>query len=303
MFTAADTKDPLMNPPPRRKPWRSAWKLPDSGFRRNGDPSSMQTFPKSWLVEPFQPIGLKQLNAKAAMLERLDNKYVVRETVLRQAVAELARHFDILEIGGKRNFTYETCYFDDAKHTSYFDHHQGRRQRCKVRVRKYTDAQLCFVEVKLKDKRGITVKKRMKYELDKYGTLDENAWAHIHSSYDDLYGRDFSYALEPVIEMRYQRITLVAKDGGERMTIDCGLVFSGADRSRSIDGNTFVVETKSANGNGIADKILRGLHQHPTKRCSKYCVGMAALQEVQKHNKFLPALRKLNAIPGSSIRS
>ncbi|MDX1253135.1 MAG: polyphosphate polymerase domain-containing protein [Gammaproteobacteria bacterium] len=255
----------------------------------------VSSFNKAWLVNPFQTISLKQLNAKAAMLERLDNKYVIRETVLRQAVTELARHFDILEIGGKRSFIYETCYFDDDKNTSYFDHHQGRRQRFKVRVRKYTDADLCFVEIKLKDKRGITVKKRLNYEVDKYGLLDEKAWEHIHSSYRDLYERDFDYALTPAIEVFYQRVTLVAKDGGERMTIDFNLAFSGTDISHAVDENTFIVETKSANGNGIADKILRGLHQHPTKRCSKYCVGMAILRQVQKHNKFMPALRKLIA--------
>jgi hypothetical protein len=299
MFNVANTKESLISPSSPRDSGPDVLEFPKSGLRPNGDRSLIQTFAKNWLIEPFQPIGLKQLNAKAAMLERLDNKYVVRETALRQAVAELARHFDILEIDGKRHFTYETCYFDDQKNSSYFDHHRGRRQRFKVRVRKYTDAQLCFVEVKLKDKRGITVKKRLDYTVDKYGTLDLSAWAHIHSAYGDLYGRDFSYALEPVIEMRYQRITLVVKNGGERMTIDCRLVFSGADRSYSIDENTFIVETKSANGNGIADKILRGLHQHPTKHCSKYCVGMAILQEVQKYNKFLPVLRKLNAVPGS----
>ena len=30
----------------------------------------------SWLTAAFDPIGLDQLNAKAAMLERLDNKYI-----------------------------------------------------------------------------------------------------------------------------------------------------------------------------------------------------------------------------------
>jgi hypothetical protein len=56
----------------------------------------------------------------------------------------------------------------------------------------------------------------------------------------------------------------------------------------------FIVETKSARGNGIADAILRGLHLHPTGRCSKYCIAMAALGEVDRHNRFLPALRRLN---------
>jgi hypothetical protein len=249
------------------------------------------------LFGDFSPISLAALNAKAAMLERLDNKYVVRESVLREALAELTKHFDVLEIDGKRAFTYETCYFDDDGLHSYYDHHQGRRRRCKVRVRKYTDAQLCFVEVKLKDKRGITIKKRLDYTVDKYGMLDEQACAHIDSAYRNLYGEPFRHALQPVIEMRYQRVTLVAKDGGERMTIDGNLLFTCGERSRTTRPDVFIVETKSANGNGIADKILRALHQHPTSRCSKYCVGMAALEAVERHNKFLPALRKLEVVP------
>jgi len=36
---------------------------------------------------------------------------------------------------------------------------------------------------------------------------------------------------------------------------------------------------------------------HPTNSCSKYCMGMAARNLVLRHNRFLPALRKLNALP------
>jgi hypothetical protein len=97
-------------------------------------------------------------------VERLDNKYVVQGPVLARAVAEFAAHFDVLEIDGQRAFTYETCYFDGAERRSDHDHHQGRRQRMKVRVRRYVDAGLCFLEVKLKDRRGTTVKKRMPYD-------------------------------------------------------------------------------------------------------------------------------------------
>ena len=252
---------------------------------------------EDWLASPFQPVGLDELNAKAAMLERIDNKYVVRAPVLAQAMADLARRFDILEIDGRRAFTYETCYFDDAERHSYFDHHQGRRRRAKVRVRKYLDAGLCFVEVKLKDKRGATIKKRMRYALDKYGTLDAQAVEHVHHAYRDLYARDFDLELEPSLEMSYRRLTLVAKDGGERMTIDAGMRFHAGDEVRETGEDVFIVETKSASGNGIADKILRGLHQHPTNGCSKYCVGMSMTGAVTQHNRFLPALRKLGAAP------
>lgn len=257
--------------------------------------------PAPWLEAPFRPLTLGELNAKAAMLERLDNKYVVRAETLRAALAALCTRFDMLEIEGRRAFVYETCYFDDAARHGYFDHHQGRRQRMKVRVRKYTDARLCFVEVKLKDKRGVTVKKRLPYELERYGTLDPRARAHVRQSYRALYAQDFREALEPTLEMRYRRWTLVAREGGERMTIDGGLRFRAGSVECATAAEVFIVETKSARGNGIADKILRALHQHPVARCSKYCVGMSMVGAVAKHNRFLPALRKLappQATPG-----
>lgn len=249
------------------------------------------------LAAPFRPISLHALNAKAAMLERLDNKYIVSAAALEQALPELARHFDMLEIDGRRAFTYQTHYFDDNERRSYFDHHQGRRQRIKVRVRRYVDAGLCFVEVKLKDKRGVTVKKRLPYELDKCSMLDERAVAHVEHAYRELYGRAFGQALAPVLEMSYRRLTLVARSGGERMTIDSGIRFGADDNACAIADGVFIVETKSARGNGIADKVLRGLHQHPTSGCSKYCVGMSLTGAVGKRNKFLPALRRLGAAP------
>jgi hypothetical protein len=93
--------------------------------------------------------------------------------------------------------------------------------------------------------------------------------------------------------MRYDRMTLVAKEGGERMTIDNGLVFSTHDGMEIVNKDLFVVETKSANGNGIADKVLRSMHHHPQKHCSKYCVGTAVLTPEIKTNNFKMVLRKL----------
>lgn len=253
-----------------------------------------------WLIEPFQPISLKHLDAKANMLDRRDNKYVVRANMLHRAIGELVQQFDILEIDGKRDFTYDTCYFDDVERTAYFDHHKGRRIRCKVRMRKYVDVDVCFVEVKLKHIRGMTIKERFQRPVEMYGTIDDEARRFVESSYRDLYRREFNRELRPSLEMRYQRVTLVAKDGGERVTIDTGIVFAGAPGAQTVDGDLILVEVKSGNANGIADKILRSLHQHPTNTCSKYCVAMAALNEVSKTNKFLVALRKLGVVPTSS---
>jgi VTC domain len=250
------------------------------------------------LVESFDALSLEALNAKAAMLERRDNKYVIHQEVLEDALPVLVKQFDVLEIEGTRHFGYKTLYFDSKDFDSYYSHHQGRRQRCKVRVRNYLDTDLCFLEVKLKDKRGTTIKKRMTYNPQDVTVLNAQANAFIKRVYQELYRREFALSLIPVLEMHYQRITLVAKDGGERMTIDTQLAFNKTEQfgCYHVDSALSLVETKSDNGNGIADKVLRNLHQHPTPGCSKYCVGMAALQEVKKYNKFMPALRKLKIL-------
>lgn len=248
-------------------------------------------------TDSFAPISLEQLNARAAMLERLDNKYVVTRNTLEQAASSLAEVFDILDIDGVRAFGYDTSYFDDQHRRSYHDHHQGRRRRCKVRVRKYLDADLCFVEIKLKDKRGATLKQRLPYDNDLFRVLDDRAMAHVKGAYRGLYGEDFLLDLNPVIEMRYRRMTLVAREGGERMTIDSNIEFHSRKKTRAVPKDLFIVETKSARGNGLADKVLRVLHEHPVPGCSKYCVGMAALEKVGRINRFLPALRRLDMIP------
>lgn len=247
------------------------------------------------LASLFSPVSLEALNSKASMLERLDNKYVVEAGVLRQAAADFSKHFDVLEIDGLRDFTYVTCYFDSESRQSYLDHHQGRRQRVKVRMRKYIDAGLCFIEVKLKDKRGITIKKRLPVEMTRFGELDAPALDFVHSIYRDHYGRSFPYELSRVADMQYTRATLVAKQGGERMTIDSRLQFIADGTSHAVDPSIYILETKSANGNGLADTILRRFHQHPTKHCSKYCASIAVTHKDFKHNRFLPVLRKLGS--------
>ncbi|TGD60723.1 polyphosphate polymerase domain-containing protein [Tabrizicola sp. WMC-M-20] len=252
-------------------------------------------------LSKFSAISLDGLNSKAAMLERLDNKYIVPADRLLPAFAQFEALFDVLEIGGKRAFTYATNYFDDLESHAYHDHHQGRRKRCKVRIRNYVDAGFSYLEVKLKDVRDATVKKRLKLAQPSHD-LDNESLAFIDACHDEMYGTPLGRKLQMVIGMEYERITLVAREGGERMTIDTRLAFRAANAERQAAPDMFILETKSAKGNGIADKILRSEHLHPTKSVSKYCVGMATLGLVTRHNRFLPALRKLSLADRSAVK-
>ena len=250
----------------------------------------------NWLTGSFDPVSLEALNENAAMLSRIDNKYVLPRHHLSAMIPKLAERFDVLAIDHLRTFTYETRYFDDAERSAYYEHHQGVRKGFKVRVRRYTDSHLCFLEVKVKGQRGMTEKFRRPYDPKSLSHLSSDAYAYAAATYAEQYGKPFRYQLAPALDVRYRRITLVARTGGERMTIDTDLRFSTPAATLATGSNVFIVETKSTNGRGFADLLLRAAHERPTKRCSKYCIGMAGLGEVSRYNYFLPAMRKLGMI-------
>ena len=254
-----------------------------------------------WLLNSFDRISLSALNQKAEMLSRIDNKYVVHRTSLQQVITQISDDFEILEINDCRAFTYNTRYFDDLERSAYYEHHQGLRKGFKVRVRRYSDAELCFLEVKVKGKRGMTVKHRQPYAPAQINALTAEGIKFAKATYFAHYGKPFEYDLKRALDLQYKRITLVAKSGGERMTIDTDLQFSSGDKAVNIKPAIFIVETKSKLGRGIADASFRNVHERPTTRCSKYCIGMAALGQVSKWNRFIPAMRKLNLVDGLAM--
>ena len=240
----------------------------------------------------FAPISLDALNAKAEMLARLDNKYIMSLDKLDVALQALRDDFEVLDIGGTRAFAYKTRYYDDQERRAYYDHHQRRRKRCKVRIRTYVDAALNYLEVKVIEPRATTAKFRLR--LNGGGAvLDQTGLEFVEKCHTEAYGTPFAKQVSPVLTVQYERITLVAKQGGERLTIDTRLSLSGAGKRRPVSDDICIIEAKSARGNGVADKIFRALHVQPTGRVSKFCIGMVATGQVRVRNGFLPALRKL----------
>jgi VTC domain len=248
------------------------------------------------LRHDFKTISLEQLNAKAAMLERLDNKYIVNAEVFAEFLMQTQDHFDMLEVGGIRKFRYDTLYFDTPNFDCFRDHQRGCRKRFKIRIRNYCDTHQSYLEIKLKDKRGSTTKKRMKCKDQSVLNLDEEQKCFVGYCYRDLYGEALPMHFQAALSMTYRRMTLVARTVGERMTIDNGIIFDASGTTRVVPPDQFVIETKSRNGNGLADQVLRRLHQHPSNRCSKYCVGLALTNPGLGCNTFKPTIRKLAKI-------
>ncbi|NCO31582.1 hypothetical protein GW891_01920 [bacterium] len=75
-------------------------------------------------ISIFSSISFEELNSKASMLERSENKYIFSLSDLYSLGDNLIKDFDILEINNNKEFTYETIYFDDKDNICYVDHHQ-----------------------------------------------------------------------------------------------------------------------------------------------------------------------------------
>ena len=167
----------------------------------------------SLIVESFPAIGLEQLDAGAALLDRVDVKYVVPLSAFATLADTLRATHAALEIDGRRAFSYLSTYFDTPALGAFRDHMQQRRRRYKCRSREYVDGGAYAFEVKLKGLRGRTVKHRMEYDRHE---LSDAALTFLHDCLDRAYGRAPERGLRPALAVAYTRVTLAAPALGER---------------------------------------------------------------------------------------
>ncbi len=243
-------------------------------------------------LETFESLSLEALDAKADMLTRMDNKYIVRGRLSTKCIEKLQREFDVLAIDRHRFFQYHSIYFD-TNLLCFNEYKKGKRQRFKARTRVYQDTKnLAFFEIKLSGKGSQTAKFRIRCNTAEHGTLPPHFLNFLKETYRTQYKKEFTHTLTPVVSTSYKRVTLVAKKGGERLTIDFDLVFTVEGEVIPLPHDFSICETKSKNGNGLADKILHAERIHPVLGCSKFGLAMALSGKVNRYNKFLPILKK-----------
>ena len=253
------------------------------------------------LLNDFEPISLEKTNQLAKMLNRVDNKYVVDYEQFAALLDTVRNQFAVLNIEGRNEFQYASCYYDD-NFSCYFEHHQARRQRVKARTREYVNSGLLFFEVKLKGLRGRTNKHRTDCDSLIMPRIEGDHLTMLNSLYAENYKKEMRFDFRPALIVGYSRCTLVAFKGGERVTIDFDLRFELPDRrgdTVQIGHDFIIVETKSADGRGIADGALKQLGVRKASKCSKYCIGVNLTGEVTKNNNFLHTIRHVrrNIVP------
>lgn len=235
-------------------------------------------------VDSSQPISLDELNAVAALQTRTDRKYVVGERAAARILGSFDAEVQVLETTGRRSFTYESVYFDTAELDSYKLAAHGRRRRYKIRTRTYVDSNLSFLEVKTEGARAATVKERIPYRLEDRRRITSEGLAYINETLAATVGSAPSGPLSPVLETRYDRLTLYLPDSQSRATIDLDVTWHRSLGATQVLHGAVVLETKSGTAPGPLDRHLWAYGVRPC-RISKFATGMAAL------NPLLPANR------------
>ena len=110
------------------------------------------------ILEGFSPVNLTELESYG-LLDRFDNKYALTFEQLMLLLPQLSEDYSILEIKSKRIFLYDNFYFDTDDLKFYFEHHNGKLNRYKIRYRRYVDSDIIYFEMKKKDNKNKTLKK------------------------------------------------------------------------------------------------------------------------------------------------
>lgn len=146
--------------------------------------------------------------------------------------------------------------------------------------------------MKLKGRRGETVKERLPSLPGRHDVFGEEARTFLSEHLSTHYGTELAEEFKPTLQMRYSRLTLVSLDEAERLTVDATLSFQGMNGAATAMAPEFaIVESKSTRGRGIADRRLRTLGFRPI-RCSKYCLGIALTRDDVRGNEFLWLARR-----------
>ncbi|GAA5518380.1 hypothetical protein Lsed01_00805 [Demequina sediminis] len=232
-------------------------------------------------------VALAQLESEAALLTRVDRKYIVAPAVWADVMAAIPA-MRALEIDGARDFGYSSIYFDTPELESYAAAAHRRPSRYKVRIREYLDTGGRSIEVKLRSAKGETVKHRewLPEGAARDRRLDGPAREFVAGFPQVAPAVD---RLEAVLATHYRRSTLVLD--GSRVTIDRDVTAIDTDGAHLHFGDAIIVETKTARRAGDVDRALWARGVRPA-RVSKYCTSLAALQRELPANRWARTMRR-----------
>jgi hypothetical protein len=237
------------------------------------------------------PRGLPELLDRRSLLRRRDTKFALPDADLASLLEPLCTRYALITSPRSPWARYQSLYFDTPELHCYHAHRRGQQPRYKLRIRQYLDRELAFLEIKERAHPNQTLKHRLRvaFEQTELGPDERvfiGSWCPLPP-----------HELEPQLWTRFERLTLVGLESGERVTIDTQVRFVRGKAEYTLDG-VAIVEVKQWPYRARTPMLLalraRGLREIEG---SKYCTGTALSVPHVPRNRFLPTLRALGREP------
>lgn len=240
------------------------------------------------LYTSFESITLSEMD-DVKLMSRTDTKFTFSIKHLPKILSRMGEYYRVLEIDGERVHHYKSLYYDTEDRKFYLDHHNQRVNRNKIRFREYVGSKLTFLEIKLKNNKGKTIKKRTKVK-----SIPEVLTDKQQNYITKTIG--FPLELSPKQWINFSRITFVHKTQKERMTMDINLTFKNQKESGDLK-NIIIAEVKQERMSRSSDfmRIVKEMSILPM-RLSKYCISTLSLNPNLKGNRFKEKLLFINKL-------
>jgi hypothetical protein len=240
-------------------------------------------------IEAFAATSLGEMSA-IKLLNRHDTKYVFHERKLAAILDDLKENYYVLEIDGKRLLSYENQYFDTEDFTFYNKHQRGMLNRTKIRIRKYVESDLSFIEIKKKTNKSRTIKNRI--ALTAHEDIKSDRVINFIESNSTIKVSELS----EILLINFQRITLAHKNLEDRCTLDINLHASWNGKNYNFE-HLVIAELKQEKFKHSSDfNLSLKKNKVYSGGFSKYCFSFSSLNSDLKNNSFKPKIHQLNKI-------
>ena len=250
-------------------------------------------------MEALRPITLSEMDS-IKLMNRIDSKYLTDEATLLKILSAAAdAGYRVLVTEGVRISPYDSVYYDTAGLKMFYDHHNRRLVRQKVRTRSYVNSGDSYLEIKRKNNKGRTKKKRIGIPASQLMDFSVNPEACAYLAKHSWFTAE---DLSPVLETLFHRITLVNPAMTERLTIDTLLNFKNFRTGKETSlQNAVIIELKQ-DGRAASQmkNILLDLRVKPV-RVSKYCVALTLTDPVAKTGRFKIKVRRIEKTIGNKL--
>ncbi len=238
----------------------------------------------------LETITLEEMSG-IRLMNRIDTKFLVNVNDLPSLLDMAKADYFVQKIGDLRKAYYRTLYYDTPDARMYVVHQNGKLNRQKIRVREYVESNLMFLEVKSKNNKGRTSKKRISIS-------DENVLQNQEAiSFLDEKSVFKMNEIDFRLRNNFFRITLVNKEKSERLTIDFNINFENCVTGvKNTIPHLCIVEVKQdGNAHSHFKDYLASL-RIKKRSISKYCLGMVLTDPSLKCNRFKEKVRYIQKL-------